>query len=356
MFRPRKRRRFVGGVGGGEASSGVDVSRTNAKNHQPASSCWLDASPFLQQQQQQEQFSPFLHTPLLATAVTRDIFLERFQKEIIDRFQFSLHYGGGSVSSSTLLSSSTTLPGDEESSFTDDARHCHLQLKRRIVVGFNACTKALQQSSWCYSHHHHRGTRNNQQHINKNNTNTDDPLAKTPSLVVVALDDNTELALKKISPQSTAMLLAHIPLLARQAGVPLLILPGPRNASQHLNRLLKGPFHSSSGSSSRGSTLGRKQQPKQQVTTTTTMVTSTTTPPTTTDPNRKHPNRQHRMPSSSSSCCGGVTIMTFLPRADDANDKFTSSASAGQQQHVIHDAVDSFVDFFKSKACCYSTK
>jgi hypothetical protein len=285
MFRPSKRSRFFGGVGAG---GGAMNSSSNVNQHQHASSCWLDASPFQQQQQQEQQHHhPFMRTTLLATAVTRDIFLERFQKEIIDRFQFSL-YG----LSRQPRSSSTN---EEESSFAD-ARHCHMLLKRRIVVGFNACTKALQ--SWCFLDDKQK------KGVINNTNNNNDCLSKTPSLVVIALDDS-ELALKT-SPTAAAMLLAHIPLLAHQAGVPLLILPGP-NSAQHLNRLLK--VHS-----------GHHRQ----------KVVSTSSAARTADPAM-----MMTMPPR-------VTVMAVLPR--DANE-FTSPA--GQ---VIHGAVDSLVDFFLSKA------
>lgn len=283
MFRPSKRSRFVGG--GGEAQLlPAPTTASMMMNNSIAtctSTCWLDASssmmghhhvpsPFQQQQQ---------HTPLyvLASPVTTDIFLERFQKEIINRFMFS-------------QSGLSRLSPDEPFA---DARHRNMLLKKRITVGFNSCTKALQ--SWCYSGNHDNGS-------------NQDCLAQTPSLVVVALDDG-EMQLKTNSSNTmgaAAMLLAHIPLLAHQAGVPLLILPGP-NASQYLTRLLM--IHSGE-------------------TTTTSAVTCLDDYSTSIDPN-------HRVSPR-------VTVMAFLPR-----DAHELTSPAGQ---VIHGAVDSLVDFFRSKA------
>jgi hypothetical protein len=319
MFRPSKRSRFVGTGGFGEAqllppsTTTAMMMNNSIANNFPTSAacCWLDASflgpvpsHFHQQQQQEEQ--PFIHTPL-ATAVTKDIFLERLQKEIIDRFVFSLSSSRNS-SSGTCCS---RLSPDE--SFAD-ARHRHMLLKKRIVVGFNACTKALQSS--CYYN-----TSKQQQH-NNGSSSTDCLAQQMPSLVVVALDDS-EMELK-MSPTAAgaAMLLAHIPLLAHQAGVPLLILPGP-NASQCLNRLLMRHHNSANGGSSSSNGSG------QQVTSTAFTIYDTSS---SFDPN-------HRIPR--------VTVMAFLPR--QANE-FTSPA--GQ---VIHGAVDSLVDFFISKAAGTTT-
>jgi ribosomal protein L7Ae-like RNA K-turn-binding protein len=107
-----------------------------------------------------------IRTPV-ASQVTKEIFLERLEKEIVKRFRFS------------LSSAQHKLHEDDETS-----KKRRNLLRKRIQIGTNACTQALQKQQ------------------------------QQPRLVVVAG-----------SNAPPAIVLAHIPVLTRQQKVPLLLLP-----------------------------------------------------------------------------------------------------------------------------------
>jgi ribosomal protein L7Ae-like RNA K-turn-binding protein len=132
------------------------------------------APPFHQQ--------PVLRTPL-ASQVTKEIFLERFRKEILDRFNFS-------------LCSQIRIEGKETLADIKQRRNI---LKQRIPIGINAVTRALEAA--CY------GKR------------------PAPSLVVLTSD---------LHPPT---LQAHIPVLAAQLRTPVFLLPGDAS-SEELGKLL----------------------------------------------------------------------------------------------------------------------
>jgi ribosomal protein L7Ae-like RNA K-turn-binding protein len=126
-------------------------------------------------------FETPIRTPLVSQ-LTKEIFIERFQKEIVGRFQFSL---------------SSQLRVDGPSSL-QDVKSRRTVLKQRILVGTNACTRALEAA--VYS----KGS--------------------CPMLLVLAAD---------LNPPT---ILAHIPVLAKQTRVPILLLPG--RASIELGKAL----------------------------------------------------------------------------------------------------------------------
>jgi ribosomal protein L7Ae-like RNA K-turn-binding protein len=130
--------------------------------------------------------SPFTETPIhtpVVSQLTKEIFLERFQKEILSRFHFSL---------------SSQLRVESDSS-VEDAKIIRAVLKRRILVGTNACTRALEASAYSQG--------------------------VAPLLTVLAED---------VQPPT---ILAHIPVLAKQSNVPILLLADWR-ASFELGKLL----------------------------------------------------------------------------------------------------------------------
>jgi ribosomal protein L7Ae-like RNA K-turn-binding protein len=133
---------------------------------------------------QKDATTPMLLRTPLASTVTKDIFLDRFRKEIVDRFHFSLN------SQMRLL----------EGESVHDAKDRRRIIKGRLMVGFSVCGKALQQD------------------------------------VVTAPQQPPVLQLVVLSSDfSPARFAAHIPLLAHQQGVPLLLLP---NSSVEMGRLL----------------------------------------------------------------------------------------------------------------------
>jgi ribosomal protein L7Ae-like RNA K-turn-binding protein len=126
-------------------------------------------------------FETPIRTPLVSQ-LTKEIFMDRFQKEIVSRYQFSL---------------SSQLRGDDPSSL-QEVKSRRTVLKQRILVGTNACTRALESAVFS------KGL--------------------SPLLLVVAAD---------LHPPT---ILAHIPVLAKQTRVPILLLPG--RASFELGKAL----------------------------------------------------------------------------------------------------------------------
>lgn len=118
----------------------------------------------------------------LASQLAKELFLERFQKEVVIPFRYSL---------SSQLQIDTNL---------EDAMRRRELLKQRIPVGTNACTRVLEAASY--------------------------EKGPAPILLVVAAEG--------IKPPT---MLLHIPVLARQLRVPLLLLPGEASAEE-LGKLL----------------------------------------------------------------------------------------------------------------------
>jgi ribosomal protein L7Ae-like RNA K-turn-binding protein len=127
-------------------------------------------------------FETPIRTPLVSQ-LTKEIFMDRFQKEIVSRFQFSL---------------SSQLRGDDPTSL-QDVKSRRTVLKQRILVGTNACTRALESAVYSSK-------------------------GLSPLLLIVAAD---------LNPPT---ILAHIPVLAKQTHVPILLLPG--RASFELGKAL----------------------------------------------------------------------------------------------------------------------
>ena len=131
--------------------------------------------------------SPFSNSPLqspIASQLLKEIFFDRFQKEILEPFHFSL---------------SSQLQVDNATASLNDMKQCRSILKQRILVGTNACTRALEAA--CA----HKGT--------------------PPRLLVVASD---------VTP---ATILVHVMVLCHQHQIPILVLPGPATSIE-LGQLL----------------------------------------------------------------------------------------------------------------------
>lgn len=147
--------------------------------------CWMDCEsietipcPLVVGQQQQ---CIMVKTPV-ATVLTKEIFLDRFQKEILQPFRFSL-------SSQIQICEGETL---EQVKARRDV------LQKRIVCGINAVTSTLEAAVCCK--------------------------APIPLLLVLTID---------VYPSLTA----HLPILAQQIPVPILLLPGAQSSSE-LGKLL----------------------------------------------------------------------------------------------------------------------
>ena len=142
---------------------------------------WMDCetietipSPF------EQQF--ILKTPL-ATVLTKEIFFDRLQKEIVHRFRF------------TLSSQIQILKGES----LDDVKARRSLLQTRIVCGINAVTRMLEEAV-C-------------------------DRAPVPLLVILTTD---------VYPSH---IMAHLPVLAKQVQAPVLLLPGAQSSTE-LGKLL----------------------------------------------------------------------------------------------------------------------
>lgn len=133
----------------------------------------------------------------LASVVQKEIFLDRLQKEIVDRFNFRLQQAKPSKEKNKEENSRHQSPKEEEEEEQQVAAANKARrriLKDCIRVGLSVCSKALS----------------------KNNGATID-------LLVVASD---------FEPVRSA---AHLPVLARQRNIPILLLP---DASIELGKVL----------------------------------------------------------------------------------------------------------------------
>eukprot|EP00977_Amphora_coffeiformis_P000663 scaffold145_cov173-Amphora_coffeaeformis.AAC.4 len=123
----------------------------------------------------------------LASQVTKEIFLERFRKEVTDRF----HVFSVQKKEKKNLSSH-----DGESKDLQQAERRRTILKARILVGLSVCSKALLSSE-----------------------------SDNGGMELIVLSSDYQ-------PTHFA---AHVPILARQRNIPILLLP---NASTEMGKLL----------------------------------------------------------------------------------------------------------------------
>jgi ribosomal protein L7Ae-like RNA K-turn-binding protein len=117
-------------------------------------------------------------TTSVADDYTPNIFLERFQKEIVERLKYSL--------SSASPKSPSRIHADQNEPSSEKPNTSHA-VTERIVVGVNACTKLLQDA------------------LDRQDSSIDAPL------LIVCCD--------------VPNLLSHIPVFAKQMKVPILLLP-----------------------------------------------------------------------------------------------------------------------------------
>jgi ribosomal protein L30E len=140
--------------------------------------------------------SNVLRTPV-ATLLTKDIFMDRFRKEILHPFRF------------TLSSQLQVMDGES----LEEVKERRALLRQRIIVGINAVTRALELAVAA----------------TKPTTISCDAAANAavdnaPLLVVLSTD----------VPPTVTM---QIPIMAKQLGVPVLLLPGMQT-SHELGKLL----------------------------------------------------------------------------------------------------------------------
>jgi hypothetical protein len=175
-----------------------------------------------------------IRTPL-ASATTRDIFLDRLRKEVVDKYGFSAASPrtttparGGSI----FGSKQDAVDGNDNDPVQSQRRLQRL-LRRRIAIGVNECTRALEsavgrQQRGCGSAWNHRIPEPTMA-MNETAVTVNDGVEsfEAPLLVVVAAEG--------MRPSPLPMV--HIPLLAKELNVPLLLLP-ESSTRRELGRLL----------------------------------------------------------------------------------------------------------------------
>jgi hypothetical protein len=205
------------------------VARSSQSNHieksQPAKSA-SDA--------QHSSDDGMIRTPL-ASGTTKGIFLDRLRKEIVDKYGFS----AASPRTTRSAGSGNKVRSKEDTSdgSVKDAVHSqqrlHRLLRQRIAVGFNECTRVLESAVG----RQRRGSGAPMNHRVQVHTmgmnesvvpvNDGGELFEAPLLVVVAAEG--------MRPSPLPMV--HIPVLAKELHVPLLLLPESSTRRQ-LGRLL----------------------------------------------------------------------------------------------------------------------
>lgn len=178
-----------------------------------------------------------LRTPM-ASPTTKDIFLDRLRKEVVDKYKFS----AATPKTMTATGGGTAVGSNKDSSdgnaTANDSAHSQQRirrlLRRRIAIGLNECTRALESAVGRQPHV--RGTTMNHRHL--------DPTEATSEVGVSAIDGRVEsvdvpllivVAAEGMRPSPLPMV--HLPVLARELGVPLLLLPDA-STRRELGRIL----------------------------------------------------------------------------------------------------------------------
>jgi hypothetical protein len=168
-----------------------------------------------------------IRTPM-ASSTTKDIFLDRFRKEVVEKFKFSAASpkatsaagtGGGTVVG-TMKDSS------ESKDITDDPVHSQQRirelLRRRISIGLNECTRALESAALI-----RRCREASKTTMDEKGEALDVEFDGGPLLVVVAVE----------GMRPSPLPVVHIPVLASELNIPLLLLP-ESSTRRDLGRIL----------------------------------------------------------------------------------------------------------------------
>jgi ribosomal protein L7Ae-like RNA K-turn-binding protein len=156
-------------------------------------SCWMDVESI------ESLPYPLMDAPSnvlrthVAALLTKDIFMDRFRKEILQPFRF------------TLSSQLQVMDGES----LEDVKERRTLLRQRILVGINAVTRALELAVAA---------------TKPTTTGSSDiavkaALVNAPLLIVLSTD----------VPPTVTM---QIPILAKQLGVPVLLLPGMQTSHE----------------------------------------------------------------------------------------------------------------------------
>lgn len=156
--------------------------------------------------------SPFgpIQTPL-ASILTKEIVLERLEKEIVHRFGLTLSVPRNRQS--FVTKAGELVQGKRQDSFGHKKRHINNDpttalLRSRMVLGVNQCTRVLESTLL----------------RSRSTTSPASILPGTPALILLGRD---------LYPPN---ILSHIPLMAQETNTPILLLPG--NASIELGTVL----------------------------------------------------------------------------------------------------------------------
>jgi hypothetical protein len=174
---------------------------TKRQRQQQNPTCWMDCET-LTVIPSPPSFQSSVVRTAIASQHLEDIFLERFQKEIVQKCFFS-------------LSPPPYLEAEDNHAF--NSKRCRILLKQRILVGTNACTRALEAAAAAGID-------------NAPPKKQPSPAVLKPLLVVVVVAGDSP-SLPVVTPW------VHIPVLTHTLTVPLLLLSS--SASPLLARLLR---------------------------------------------------------------------------------------------------------------------
>jgi hypothetical protein len=183
--------------------------------------------------------SGMIRTPM-ASSTTKDIFLDRLRKEVVDKYKFSVASPKATTSAAgtgggTAVGSMKDMSDGNDKA--DDPVHSQQRiralLRRRIAIGLNECTRALESAVG--RQRRTRGetltNRGCQEPANTTMNQTDEALDVEfdggPLLVVVAAE----------GMRPSPLPVVHIPVLASELSIPLLLLPEP-STRRELGRIL----------------------------------------------------------------------------------------------------------------------
>jgi ribosomal protein L7Ae-like RNA K-turn-binding protein len=183
--------------------------------------------------------SGMIRTPM-ASSTTKDIFLDRLRKEVVDKYKFSVASPKATTSAAgtgggTAVGSMKDMSDGNDKA--DDPVHSQQRiralLRRRIAIGLNECTRALESAVG--RQRRTRGetltNRGCQEPANTTMNQTDEALDVEfdggPLLVVVAAE----------GMRPSPLPVVHIPVLASELNLPLLLLP-ESSTRRDLGRIL----------------------------------------------------------------------------------------------------------------------
>jgi hypothetical protein len=180
-----------------------------------------------------------IRTPV-ASSTTKDIFLDRLRKEVVDKYKFSVASPKKATTSAAGTRGGTAVGSMKDVSDgndnADDPVHSQQRirelLRRRIAIGLNECTRALESAVGRQRRTSGTALERRCQEASKTTMNetgkvSDVEFDGVPLLIVVAAE----------GMRPSPLPVVHIPVLASELSIPLLLLP-ESSTRRELGRIL----------------------------------------------------------------------------------------------------------------------